>query len=347
MLGMNNARKICAQHLGAREDQIIFNSGSTEGTTTVFHSLLSEASATKTPYIFISNIEHPATHTTALSYEKQGFKVKFIPVNENGAIQISVFEQMVKEYRGQIAMAAVMASNNETGVLQPFEKIALICKDEKIPSFSDTTQYVGKLPFDFQKSQLDFAVLSGHKFGAMVGTGILLARDYRQVKPILLGGGQERNLRSGTQNYLGNETLAVALDAFAKKSNRIEILKHKKNDFEKKIKAAFPSVKIIGETVARLPGTTYLAYPKLFGQAIQIELESRDIFVSTSAACSDDKPITSRVLKAMKVDDATGRGGIRISLSIESNLEDSDSDYDKIYLALKDIYHKLLKINCF
>ena len=109
-----------------------------------------------------------------------------------------------------------MAANNETGVIQPYLEVNQLCQQYLIPYFCDTTQFIGKVPFNFKESNVDFAVCSGHKLGAMTGTGILLAKNPQTVKPLIIGGGQEKGLRGGTQHYIGNETLAIALSSITR-----------------------------------------------------------------------------------------------------------------------------------
>jgi cysteine desulfurase len=207
----------------------------------------------------------------------------------------------------------------------------------------DTTQFIGKTPFNFKESNIDYAVCSGHKLGAMTGAGILLARNPEKLLPLIIGGGQEKGHRGGTQNYLGNETLAVALSSLEKTFENIPALTKKREEFEKKVKDAFPEVVIIGQNAPRLATTTYISYPGIHGQAVQIELESNDIFVTTSSACSDNMPVTSKVLKAMGTCDNIGRGVVRISLCLNSPLE----YYDHLAEALIKAYTKLAKVKSF
>jgi cysteine desulfurase len=236
-----------------------------------------------------------------------------------------------------------MAANNETGVIQPFAEINSLCKKNKIPYLCDTTQFIGKMPFNFKESNIDFAVCSGHKLGALTGTGILLVKNPETLLPLIIGGGQERGHRGGTQNYLGNETLAVALTTIEASFLNIDALTKKRIDFETKIKNAFPEVVIIGENALRLASTTYISYPGIHGQAVQMELESLDIFVTTSSACSDNMPVTSKVLKAMGIKDDIGRGVVRISLCLNSPL----SYYDSLAESLIKTYTKLAKIKSY
>ncbi len=341
LMGMENARSACAKVLGADFDQIIFNSGATEGISTVFHSVLSNENQKK--IIIISGIEHSAVTNTAHYYASRGFIVKTLPVNSDGRVDLECFAQWLKLETGNIAMVAIMAANNETGVIQPYQEINTLCLEDNIPFLCDTTQYIGKTPFNFKESNLDYAVCSGHKLGAMTGTGILLVKNPEKLNPLIIGGGQEKGHRGGTQNYLGNETLAVALATIEKNFDNISALTKKRMEFEAALKLAFPCVVIIGEKAPRLATTTYISYPGIHGQAVQIELESLDIFVTTSSACSDNMPITSKVLKAMGISDDIGRGVVRISLCLNSPLE----YYDQLTDALIKSYRKLNKVNSF
>lgn len=341
LMGMENARSVCAKVLGAEYEQIIFNSGSTEGISTVFHSVLSNEHDKK--IIIISGIEHSAIVNTAHYYETKGFIVKSLPANNDGIVDLDTLKKWVNEDAGNIALVAVMAANNETGVIQPYKEINSVCQAKNIPYLCDTTQFIGKTPFNFKESNIDYAVCSGHKLGAMTGTGILLAKNPEKILPLIIGGGQEKGYRGGTQNYLGNETLAVALSTLEKSFSNINALSEKRMEFESKVKKAFPEVVVIGEKSPRLATTTYISYPGVHGQAVQIELESQDIFVTTSSACSDNMPVTSKVLKAMGTRDDIGRGVVRISLCLNSPLE----YYDQLADALMKAYAKLSKVKSF
>ncbi len=339
-LAMENSRSMCAKLLGAHAEQVIFTSGATEGISTVFHSVL-EDSAKK--IIIISAIEHSAIVNNALHFQSKGFILKILPVTSDGVIDLTIFKTWLADHSPDIALVSIMAANNETGVLQPYLEVNQLCQQYLIPYFCDTTQFIGKVPFNFKESNVDFAVCSGHKLGAMTGTGILLAKNPQTVKPLIIGGGQEKGLRGGTQHYIGNETLAIALSSITDSFKNIEVLTKKRQEFESKIKSAFPKVVVLGENAERLATTTYISYPGLHGQAVQIELESQDIFVTTSSACSDNMPVTSKVLQAMKVTDAIGRGVVRISIGLDSPV----SYYDDLYIGLSKAYNKLQKVNSF
>lgn len=339
LMGMEKCRRICAKVLGTKGNKIFFNSGASEGITHIFYSVLSQAPKDKN-VIITSGIEHSAVVQACKHYAANGFEVVTISTLENGMVDIEDFKAKMNEYGARAALVCVMAANNETGVIQPWKEIATICNENGVPYFSDTTQYIGKTDFNFDESGMDYAVMSGHKVGALIGSGLILVKDPTNLRPLIFGGGQESGMRGGTQNYLGVETMAIALESFAKNKEKLEEVKKLREQFEANIKKDFPEAIIIGETAPRLAASTLISYPGVHGQAVQIELESNNIFVTTSSACSDNQPETSKVLKAMGIGDDTGRGVVRISLCMDPDPE----KYAKIESALKAAYNKLRKI---
>lgn len=344
LMGMENARAVCAKVVGAKPKQLIFNSGASEGISTVFYSVLKRAKKAGKTHLLISGLEHSAVINCAKrAQEEEGFTVLSLQADSDGVVDLDQFKAWMKEYSDVLALVSIMAANNETGVIQPYKEISEICQQADIPYVCDTTQYIGKTEFNFKESGIDYAFMSGHKIGALTGAGFVLAKDPTTLESLIIGGGQERNLRGGTQNYIGNETLAVALDYFQRNQEKLERLFEKRKEFEKIVKDKFPEVVILGENSPRLASSTYIALPGVHGQAVQIELESRDIFVTTSSACSDNEPVTSKVLKAMGVDDHVGRGVVRISLGLCSNPD----FYDEIAEALIAAYSKLQQIKSY
>lgn len=339
---MEKSRKIIADYLDCSPAQIIFTSGATESINTIFQSIIENEDKKK--IIITSPIEHKAIHNICNHYVKtKGFIVKMPSVHQNGVINMEDVEKLLTIHKNDIACVAIMASNNETGVLQPFEKIAEYCSRLNIKYISDTTQYIGKVNFSFDKSKIDYAMLSGHKLGALLGTGCLIAKDINTIRPSILGAGQENNLRGGTQNYIGIETVAIALDSIHSHKKEIEEIEKNRNNFENKLIENFSDIKIFGKEAARVPTTSFLAFKGIFGQALQIELESREIYVSTSAACSDNEAKTSKTLEAMGICDDFGRGAIRIGLNHES----PQNAFDKIFSALSLAHQRLKKIDCY
>lgn len=341
--GIEKCREVIARAVGCYPDQIFFNSGSSEGISHIFHSILDQADTGK-KIIITSPVEHSVIPSALAYYEaKKGFVLKNVEIDKDGFVQITSLEKLLNENKGKVAMVTIMAANNETGVIQPYEEMAKICRAHDVEFFSDTTQLIGKGAFNFEKSGLDYAVCSGHKLGALSGSGFVIAKEPPKLSPLVFGSTQERGLRGGTQHYLGIETLAIAMKDFTDNAHKLEQLEAQKLKFESEIKKAFPEAVIVGEGAKRLAGTTLIGYPGIHGQAVQIELESNDIFVTTSAACTDNQPETSKVLQAMGVNDQIGRGVIRISLSYSHG----EKEYSALASALKAAYTKLRKIQSF
>jgi cysteine desulfurase len=341
--GLEKCRGIIAGCMGCYPDQIIFNSGASEGISHIFHSVLEQTEKSKN-IIITSPIEHSVIPNALSFYEKhRGFTLKRVEIDDNGKVKLESLKKLLNEHKGKVAMVTVMAVNNETGVFQPFQKISKLCRLHQVEFFCDTTQLIGKSEFHFEESGLDYVVCSGHKLGALSGSGFVIVREPTKLLPLVFGSTQERSLRGGTQHYLGIETLAVAIKDFHENQEKLSTLKKAKLHFEHEMKAEFPESVIIGEVADRLAGTTLIGYPGIHGQAVQIELESHDIFVTTSAACTDNQPQTSRVLKAMGINDSIGRGIIRISLSLHAG----QKEYASIAQALKAAYTKLSKIHSF
>lgn len=341
--GINKCREIISEIVGCHPDQLYFNSGSSEGVSHIIHSVLGNAPLSKR-VIITSPIEHVVVPAALDFYSKRdGFEIKQVEIDSEGRVKIESLEQLLKENTDKVALVTIMAANNETGVLQPYEELARLCQKHQVDYFCDTTQLIGKGEFNFEASGVDYAVCSGHKMGSLTGTGFIIAKEPTKLSPLVFGSTQEKGIRGGTMHYLGIETLAIAFKDFQENKHRLSDLEKARLKFEKEIKEAFPTVAIIGEKAPRLPGTTLIGYPGIHGQAAQIELESQDIFVTTSAACSDNQPETSKVLRAMGVEDHIGRSVIRISLSYSHGQQ----EYSTLAQGLKAAYTKLNKIQSY
>ena len=341
--GMEKCRSIIAEVVGCLPDQLYFNSGSSEGVSHIMHSVLGN-SPTNKRVVITSPIEHSVIPAVLKFYqERLGFEIRYAEINEQGQVLIESVQALLGQNADKVALVTIMGANNETGVLQPYQEIAELCREHQVDYFCDTTQLIGKGEFNFLQSGIDFAVCSGHKMGALTGTGFVIAREPKKLTPHIFGSSQEKGLRGGTQHYLGIETLAVAFKDYAETQHKLVQLKEARLNFEAEMKTAFPQVVVIGEQAGRLAGTTLMGYPGIHGQAVQIELESHDIFVTTSAACTDNQPETSKVLKAMGVTETVGRSVIRISLSHSHG----KIEYAALARALKEAYNKLSKIHSY
>lgn len=341
--GIEKCREIIAETVGCYPDQIFFNSGASEGISHIIHSILDQADKSKN-IIITSPIEHSVV-PNALDYyvKEKGFTLKKVEIDADGKVKLESLEKLLTENKNKVAMVTIMAVNNETGVLQPYTEMGNICRKHNVEFFSDTTQLIGKDSFHFEKSGLDYAVCSGHKLGALSGSGFVIVKEPPKLRKFVFGSTQERGLRGGTQHYLGIETLAIAMKDFQDHESKLADLKKARLAFEAEMTKSFPEAMVVGAGANRLAGTTLIGYPGIHGQAVQIELESHDIFVTTSAACTDNQPETSKVLTAMGINDQIGRGVIRISLSYSHG----EKEYSAIASALKGAYNKLSKIQSY
>jgi len=341
--GIEKCREIISEVVGCFPDQLYFNSGASEGVSQVLFSILEYAPKNKN-IVITSPIEHTVIPKALSFYEKRRcFKIEQVEIDSNGLIILQSLEHLLENKSDSIALVTLMAANNETGVIQPYKKIAELCHKYGADYFCDTTQLIGKGEFNFKDSGADFAICSGHKVGALTGSGFVIAKDSTKLKSHVFGSSQEKGLRGGTQNYIGIETLAIALNDFKTNKDKLAQLLTARLKFESALKASFKEVVIIGDGAQRLAGTSLISFPGIHGQAVQIELESHDIFVTTSAACSDNQPETSAVLKAMGIQDDIGRGVIRLSLSYSHG----DNEYNFIAQALGSSYGKLQKIKSY
>ncbi len=340
--GIESCRRTLAEILGAQASSLIFNSGASEGLSQILFSLTQKTGPRSV--CLSSGIEHAAgLKALAFFCERFGLEQWICPTTCDGECDLNALQEKLKKDGVNVRLGLFMAANNETGAIQPIDQIAPMLQAFDIPLVCDSTQVVGKIPFSFQKSGADYAVCSGHKIGALGGTGILMAKNKELLSPYIFGGGQESDLRGGTQNYLGIETMTVALQDRLQYFADVEETKATKQKFENSIKSLFSSVVILGEKLERLPGTSLISYPGIHGQAVQIELESEDIFVTTSSACGDNEPNPSHVLKAMDVPDDIARGVVRISVGPY----EVKKDFERIESSLIKAFKKLTNIKSY
>lgn len=319
---IEDSRKTIARILQAKTDQVIFNSGSSEGISHVFFSLLhKKLRAGLAPKVIISRIEHSCVMQAASYYESLGVEILWVKAAMDGVISLEQVQGFLENNPGEIAFVCVMAANNETGVIQPLEMLGELCQKYQVPLVCDTTQFIGKKAFSFSQLGVDFAFCSSHKIGALIGSGFILAKDPSLLsEQFIFGGGQERNLRGGTQNYVGISTMACALEYFEENQEKLKDLEKRKKLLEKKIKDKAREYSqeclIFGEDAPRLAGTSFWGLPKIPGFIIQEQLQRDNIFVSTTSACSDAKQQGSRVLLEMGYAPNVAKSAVRLSFCL-------------------------------
>ncbi|MBN8512279.1 MAG: cysteine desulfurase [Rickettsiales bacterium] len=321
---ITDARRSIALLLGIDGDknyQIIFTSGATEANNMILSNY-------KDAEIFISATEHASVSYCCDLFEK----VKVIKVDDNGIVDFNDLEEKLSNSTSPKKLVSIIYANNETGVLNPLKQISTIAHKYGAQIHSDCVQAVGKIEINLTELGIDFASISGHKFGAPLGTGALLAKNEFTLKPLICGGGQEKGFRSGTENVTAIAGLGVASKIMKDTGNNSNILKMR-NKMETILLSEIDGLKIVGNKVNRLPNTSLLVNPKKTSEILLIALDMKGIAVSSGAACSSGKVGKSKVLEAMGYDDDQAKSAIRVSLG-RNNTEEEIDYFIKTYIEL-------------
>ena len=307
-----HAREQVADLLDADPDEIIFTSCGTESDNTVLHGAL-ELFPNKR-HVVTTTVEHSAMLNPCRLLEQRGVRVTWLEVNSDSQVNLDALERAISE---ETALVSVMWANNETGALFPVEEIAQICRRKKVLFHSDAVQVAGKLPIHAHRLGADFLSISGHKFHAPKGIGVLYARRglAEKIPPLILGGGQERGRRSGTENVAGIVGMgcaaALALEHLPDQQTRVRGYRDR---FEAGILKNVPRLRINpSPRTARVPNTTNISFHGVEAEAILVHLDQHGICASSGSACSTGRPEPSPVLTAMGLDAAIARGSVRFS----------------------------------
>ena len=321
---IESARKSVAKLLGfdysTKEYQLIFTSSGTEANQLVMSNF-------QDGEIFISGIEH----ISILAHNKLRDNITVINVDNNGLLDQADLETKLQASKSEKKLVSIMLANNENGIIQPIKEICDIAHKYGALMHSDCVQAVGKIDCNITKLDLDFASISAHKFNGPLGAAALISRINVPIKPIIIGGGQERSLRSGTENVLAIVGFGVAADIASKDlTHRAEHFKKLQLKLESALLMQNPNIKIIGTNTKRLPNTSLIVNVGKKAETQLIALDLRGVAVSSGAACSSGKTSPSHVLLAMGYDEDEAGAAIRISTGIETTEQDIDN-FIKIY----------------
>lgn len=325
---LTDARERLAALLGCHAAEIIFTSGATESNNTVLHHI---AQTSRDAAICVSAIEHPSVIEPAR--ELFGDRLGLIPVNHNGVIDQAGLEKLLKEKRP--ALVAVMAANNETGVLQPWNEILRLCRAHGVPFFCDAVQWVGKLPAT-GLGECDWVSGTAHKFGGPRGVGFLKVPRSLKVTPLMRGGPQEEARRAGTENVPSVLAMVAALEAREQQMARgqHEQARAGREQFEQRLLATLPGAEMVAADVPRLWNTVSALMPEAdCQQRWVVKLDKLGFAVSTGSACASGKEEPSHVLRAMNYSSADAARVLRFSAGWETTAE----DWEKLLGALKQI----------
>jgi cysteine desulfurase len=310
---VEQAREAVAALAGARAQDVVFTSGGTEANALALWGAVQGAveAGARITRLFVSAIEHDSVlaNAAALAERAPGLRRETIPVTADGVVDIDALRGLLREGKGR-ALVAVMAANNETGVVQPIADVAALMKENEGYLLVDAVQAIGKIPFS--AASADYVSLSAHKLGGPQGVGALIVRDGAPLAAIMLGGGQERGHRAGTENVAG----IAGFGAAAKVATPVPATL--RDRFEVALRSAVPDVVIFGDKATRLPNTSNFALPAVSAETAVMALDLDGVMVSSGSACSSGKVKPSHVLQAMRVPEAIARSALRVSFGWNS-----------------------------
>ena len=331
---LNKAREEVAAFLNCEPDEVIFTSCATESDNTAIRGA-AEFYGRDTKVITTA-VEHPAVLQSCRRLKAMGYNEIELPVNTVGQINL---DQLRDELKGtKHALVSVMWANNETGTVFPIEKVAEICREYGATLHTDAVQVAGKIPVDVKKVPVDFLAMSGHKFHAPKGIGILYVRRGAKFKPFMLGGHQESARRAGTENVPYIIGLAKACE-LARKGMATEAvqLTAMRDKLERGIVAACPNVLVNGDKEHRLPNTLNISFEYIEGEAIAYHLSDEGICISTGSACASGSLDPSHVIRAMGVPFVAVHGSVRFSLSRYNTMDEVDYVLEHLPPVIKNL----------
>lgn len=337
---LEQSRKQIGDLLNVQPHEIFFTSGGTEGDNWVIKGTAIEKRAYG-KHLITTTVEHPAVQNTMAQLEQLGFDVTYLPVDDEGRISIQDLKDAI---RPDTILVSIMAVNNEIGTVQPLTEVAEVLKDyPKIHFHVDAVQGIGKgIQSAIMNDRVDFVTFSGHKFHAPRGVGFIYARQGRRIAPLMTGGGQEKNLRSGTENL-------PAIAAMAKALRLLLTDEKQKAAHQAQVKQAiYDHVTSFDKVVAFskcdagfAPHILCFAIKGVRGETIVHAFESHDIYISTTSACSSKKQQASSTLTAMNVDQQISTSAVRVSLDSANTMEEAER-FNKVFDQL---YQDFSKIN--
>lgn len=336
---INGCREVVAKALGAHRSEVIFTGSGTEADNFAILGIM-DAYPDKKEFI-TSTIEHPAVLRTAQYLEKKGYKVSYVPVDSHGVIDLNFLSDAITP---QTALISIMHANNEIGTIQPIEKVVEIAKKKGVLVHTDSVQTFGKIEVNVDRLGVDLLSVSAHKIYGPKGVGALYIRKGTNICPFIHGGHQEKGLRAGTENTLGivgfAEAVKVLMERWKKDKEKIEKLALR---LKQGIETRIPHVKFNGHPENRVKNTLNFAFPGLEAEAILLALATKEIYVSTGSACSEESEEVSHVLLGIGLKPELARSCLRFSLGRFS----TEEDIEIVLKELPEIIEKLRLISAF
>lgn len=314
---LREARQKIARLLNVHPLELIFTSGGSEANNLALKGLQS-----KRKHYVVSAVEHPSVRKTAEHLASCGLRVDFLKVSSDGKVDLEQLRALVSE---ETAIVSVMLANNETGHIYPLKAIAEIAHAQGALVHCDAVQALGKMPFEPAQYGIDLASVSGHKFYALKGCGVLYARKGLTMNPLIHGGAQERGRRAGTENMLSIAALGFMCEKKEEIEKQSQRLKELRDHMEKRILSEIADAVVTGPEGERLPNTSSIHLAGVDGETLLMNLDVRGFAVSTGAACSSGNPEPSPTLLAMGISREDAQSSLRISLGWGNTLQEVDA----------------------
>ncbi len=318
---LDSARERVSKALNSNPNEIFFTNGGTESDNWAIKGI-AFANESKGKHIISTNIEHHAVLHTLTYLEKNGFEITYLPVKENGIIDIKDLE---KEIRKDTILISVMFANNEIGTIQPIKEIGEIAHKKGIYFHTDAVQAVGNIPIDVEDLNIDLLSLSAHKINGPKGVGALYIRKGVNISNMLHGGGQEMKRRAGTENVAGIVGLGKAIEINTKDiEKKSKYLIELRDYFIERILKTVPDTILNGDPTLRLPGNINVCFKYIEGESILLMLDIKGICASSGSACTSGSLEPSHVLLALGLPHEIAHGSLRLTLSEENTKDDMD-----------------------
>jgi cysteine desulfurase len=319
---LDTSRERVANLIGAKKSEnVIFTSGGTEGNNLSIRGV-SLRNKDKGNHIITSKVEHISVVNICKSLERQGFKVTYLPVDRFGIIDI---QKLREELTDKTILVSIMYANNEIGTIEPIREIGEITSNRNIPLHVDAVAAVGKVPIDVEKERIDLLTMSSNDMYGPKGVGALYISEGIRIIPITFGGGQERGLRSGTENIPGivgmGKAAEIAKEELGSEITRLTIIRDK---IINEILRRIPESYLNGHPTLRLPDNINIRFRFIEGESIILSLESEGIAASSGSACTSKTLEPSAVLLATGLSHEEAHGSLYISLGKQNTLEDAD-----------------------
>jgi cysteine desulfurase len=326
---VEESRERVAAALGARPSEVIFTGSGTESDNLAvkgIHWARRDTAAGRNRVVASAVEHHAVLDSVRWLEEHERADVTWLAVDPLGRVPVEALRAVLEEAGDQVTVVTAMWANNEVGTLQPVAALAALAADAGVPFHTDAVQAVGQVPVDFAASGAAALTISGHKLGGPTGVGaLLLGRDVA-CTPLLHGGGQERDVRSGTLDAPAVAAFAVAVEAAVKTQQETAgKLSTLRDDLVSRVRHAVPDAIYNGDPTDRLPGNAHLSFPGCEGDALLLLLDAQDIACSTGSACSAGVAQPSHVLLAMGADDDRARSSLRFTLGHTSTRADVDA----------------------